>query len=150
MILSVIVFNKFLYFSIILLTDFFIYSIILTDKLKFLNRILSKRGKYILKKSDIKFDTSELIILLASKRIKYIDLCYILRQSQATVYKKINGEINFSASDIYRLVEQLEIPLEQINKYFLTIETPDNTSVASESILKNNDLLTNDKSDSVL
>lgn len=132
------------------MTDFFIYSIILTDKLKFLNRILSKRGKYILKKSDIKFDTSELIILLASKRIKYIDLCDILRQSQATVYKKINGEINFSASDIYRLVEQLEIPLEQINKYFLTIETPDNTSVTSESIIKNNDSLTNDKSDSVL
>lgn len=133
-----------------MLTDFFIYSIILTDKLKFLNRILSKRGKYILKKSDIKFDTSELIILLASKRIKYIDLCDILRQSQATVYKKINGEINFSASDIYRLVKQLEIPLEQINKYFLTIQTPDNTSVTSESVLKNNDLLTNDKSDSVL
>lgn len=83
-----------------------------------------------MKKSDIKFDTSELIILLASKRIKYIDLCDILRQSQATVYKKINGEINFSASDIYRLVKQLEIPLEQINKYFLTIATP-HTSIAT-------------------
>lgn len=122
-----------------MLTDFFIYSIILTDRLKFLNRILSKRGKYILKKSDIKFDTSELIILLASKRIKYIDLCDILRQSQATVYKKINGEINFSASDIYRLVKQLEIPLEQINKYFFTIATPHTSTATIEPDLTNID-----------
>lgn len=86
-----------------------------------------------MKKSDIKFDTSELIILLASKRIKYIDLCDILRQSQATVYKKINGEINFSASDIYRLVKQLEIPRSQIDKYFFTIATPHNSTATLET-----------------
>ena len=92
-----------------------------------------------MKKSDIKFDTSELIILLASKRIKYIDLCDILRQSQATVYKKINGEINFSASDIYRLVEQLEIPLEQINKYFLTVAPPHTSTATIQPDLTNID-----------
>lgn len=103
-----------------------------------------------MKKNDIKFDTSELIILLASRHIKYIDLCDILKQSQATVYKKINGEVNFSASDIYRLVKKLGIPKKQIVKYFFTIATSERTTISNKTNSKSIDTLIIDRSDSEL
>lgn len=70
-------------------------------------------------------------------------MCDILKQSQATVYKKLNGEINFTATDIYRLVKKLEIPKRQIVRYFFTIAN-NNKVIPDETTFVNTDIKSDD------
>lgn len=70
-----------------------------------------------------KFDYSDLLERAKDYRYNVSSLAKAMPISRTSLHNKLSGEVNFQQSDIRKIVVLLDIPNDEIGKYFFTQKT---------------------------
>lgn len=69
---------------------------------------------------ELEFDYSKLLGRIKEKLGKQEILAERIKLSQVSLNKKLNNQVPFTQKDIIAIVQELEIPVEEIPIYFFT------------------------------
>lgn len=70
----------------------------------------------------MKFDYSKLIGRIKEKYNRRKDFAKLIPLSENSLSKKLNNKVPFTSNEIYRIVNILEIDMQEIYLYFYTVK----------------------------
>ena len=69
-----------------------------------------------------RFDYGKLRERIRDKQATQTDLANALNLSKKTISLKMNGKISWKQEEIFKLLQFLDIPSEQVSDYFFTLK----------------------------
>lgn len=82
-----------------------------------------------------KFDYSDLLERAKDYRYNVSSLAKAMPISRTSLHNKLSGEVNFQQSDIRKIVVLLDIPNDEIGKYFFYTENSETRVIVKEGTI---------------